>query len=60
MFRNHAKFCTDNFRKDLGGQISSEFQDDEDYGAFDIVVTDILDKYAPLETKFRPVTMALL
>ena len=34
-YRNYAKYCAEEFRKDLCDQISSELQDNEDYGAFD-------------------------
>ncbi len=51
-YRNYAKFCADDFRKDLCDQISSELQDNEDYGAFDTVVTDTLNRHAPLKKKY--------
>ena len=51
-YRNYAKFCAEEFRRDLCGQISSELQDNEDYGAFDTVVTDTLNRHAPLKTKY--------
>ena len=51
-YRNYAKFCAEDFRKDLCDQISSELKDNEDYGAFDTVVTDTLYRHAPLKTKY--------
>ena len=51
-YRNYAKFCADDFRKDLYDQISSELQDNEDNGAFDTVVTDTLNRHALLKTKY--------
>ena len=51
-YRNYAKFCAEEFRKDRCDQISSELQDNEDYGAFDTVVTDTLNRHAPLKTKY--------
>ena len=51
-YRNYAKFCEEDFRKDLYNQILSELHDNEDYGAFDIVVTDTLNRHAPLKTKY--------
>ncbi len=51
-YRNYAKFCADDFRKDLCDQISSELQDNEDYGAIDTVATDTLNRHAPLKKKY--------
>ena len=51
-YRNYAKFCAEDFRKDLFDQFSSELQDNEDYGAFDTVVTDTFNRHAPLKTVF--------
>ena len=51
-YRNYPKFCAEDFRKDLCDQFSSELQDNEDYGAFDTVVTDALNRHAPLKTKY--------
>ena len=50
-YRNYTNFCAEDFRKDLCDQISSELQDNEDYGAFDAVVTNTLNKHAPLKKK---------
>ena len=50
-YRNYAKFCAEDFRKDLCDQISSELRDDEDYGAFHTVVINTLNKYTPLKKK---------
>ena len=47
--RNYPKFCAEDFRKDLCDQITSELQDNEEYGDFDAVVTNTLNKHAPLK-----------
>ena len=51
-YRNYTNFCAEDFRKDLGDKITSELQDNEDYGAFDAVVTNTLNKHAPLKKKY--------
>ena len=51
-YRNYTNFRADDFRKDLCDQITSELQGKDDYGAFDAVVTNILNKHAPLKTKY--------
>ena len=51
-YRNYTKFCAENFRRDLCDQISSELQDNEDYGSFETVVTDTLNRHAPIKTKY--------
>ena len=48
-YRNYTNFCAEGLRKDLCDQITSELQDIEDYGAFDAVVTNTLNKHGPLK-----------
>ena len=54
-YKNYINFRTEHFRKELCDKIRSELQSKDDYGAFNAVVTNILNKHAPLKTKYlRP------
>ena len=51
-YRNYTKFCAEYFKRDLCDQISSKLRDNEDYGSFETVVTDTLNRHAPIKTKY--------
>ena len=59
-YRNYTNFCAEDFRKDHCDQITSELQDNEDYGTFDAVVTNTLNKHAPLKKKYLRANDGLL
>ena len=50
--RNYTNFRAEDLRRDLCDQITSELQGNDDYGDFDAVVINTLNKHAPLKKKY--------
>ena len=49
IYRNFEKFNEDDFKEELRGRLSSEF--DDNYSSFENVLIDVLDRHAPIKRK---------